>query len=486
MGWWAHPRSRGENRRPLVPPERRMGSSPLTRGKPLRAQLLHGAAGLIPAHAGKTRETAFLTGATTAHPRSRGENVLPCGAGALAGGSSPLTRGKHLVVNQAVPRRGLIPAHAGKTSAWSVTMVGTWAHPRSRGENTRRGLSTPRLAGSSPLTRGKHSPHSGHFGGLGLIPAHAGKTRRDRRSRALQRAHPRSRGENPTRAADTPSLGGSSPLTRGKLWRPPGGAGGVGLIPAHAGKTWTRGNAGAPRRAHPRSRGENLRLIAGMGPQLGSSPLTRGKRIPAPVRSSGPWLIPAHAGKTAPRKSRPPTRGAHPRSRGENHPAPRGSRTPVGSSPLTRGKRLFRLGCNHRRRLIPAHAGKTVQRRRRTGRRRAHPRSRGENSSCARSRSRLSGSSPLTRGKPSALRRWRATPRLIPAHAGKTSRKAPLGRCMTAHPRSRGENILTAWERRLGMGSSPLTRGKHRMGTATRYVERLIPAHAGKTRSALS
>ena len=50
------------------------GSSPLTRGK--RHEGVHRGLdeGLIPAHAGKTRETAFLTGATTAHPRSRGEN----------------------------------------------------------------------------------------------------------------------------------------------------------------------------------------------------------------------------------------------------------------------------------------------------------------------------------------------------------------------------------------------------------------------------
>ena len=70
--------------------------------------------------------------------------------------------------------------------------------------------------------------------------------------------------------------------------------------------------------AHPRSRGENL-LLGGLECLgLGSSPLTRGKRIARTRFGSQIGLIPAHAGKTvntqAPRISVP----AHPRSRGEN------------------------------------------------------------------------------------------------------------------------------------------------------------------------
>ena len=70
----AHPRSRGENASFSASMVMRTGSSPLTRGKPrgcwARARLY----GLIPAHAGKTSWTSPTSSRTWAHPRSRGEN----------------------------------------------------------------------------------------------------------------------------------------------------------------------------------------------------------------------------------------------------------------------------------------------------------------------------------------------------------------------------------------------------------------------------
>ena len=51
----------------------------------------------------------------------------------------------------------------------------------------------------------------------GLIPAHAGKTAGDVLPLGDVRAHPRSRGENIKAAAAVVAEWGSSPLTRGKL-----------------------------------------------------------------------------------------------------------------------------------------------------------------------------------------------------------------------------------------------------------------------------
>ena len=71
----AHPRSRGENVS-FVPPETAFrGSSPLTRGKQVKANPTTGEVGLIPAHAGKTRGGLDHGGPCAAHPRSRGENT---------------------------------------------------------------------------------------------------------------------------------------------------------------------------------------------------------------------------------------------------------------------------------------------------------------------------------------------------------------------------------------------------------------------------
>ena len=195
-------------------------------------------------------------------------------------------------------RTRLIPAHAGKTTPPPATPRARRAHPRSRGENKRPWRSWLRPAGSSPLTRGKHQIGILDSTDGRLIPAHAGKTRSRRRNAPGRKAHPRSRGENRSLLTDLISPSGSSPLTRGKLvpvlhYLPL-----KGLIPAHAGKTWTRGSAGAPRRAHPRSRGENQGHRIFDRSDNGSSPLTRGKRSARAGLRSWRRLIPAHAGKT--------------------------------------------------------------------------------------------------------------------------------------------------------------------------------------------
>ena len=91
----AHPRSRGEN------------WTMARRSRP--------APWLIPAHAGKTASDNPAPQPPWAHPRSRGENDR--GGARTRGrlGSSPLTRGKQDVKVGRGRSAGLIPAHAGKT-----------------------------------------------------------------------------------------------------------------------------------------------------------------------------------------------------------------------------------------------------------------------------------------------------------------------------------------------------------------------------------
>ena len=94
---------------------------------------------------------------------------------------------------------GLIPAHAGKTMTAIDARACSGAHPRSRGENSNEPPSFSRSPGSSPLTRGKLTGSTPTDPITGLIPAHAGKTRVRFTVELTQRAHPRSRGENPPR-----------------------------------------------------------------------------------------------------------------------------------------------------------------------------------------------------------------------------------------------------------------------------------------------
>ena len=152
--------------------------------------------GLIPAHAGKTRQDRASYAGSWAHPRSRGENSVMRSFLPVGMGSSPLTRGKHQRRVLPADYRGLIPAHAGKTRSCSSNPPARGAHPRSRGENSSWDHSRTMFRGSSPLTRGKHALATVFATRRGLIPAHAGKTFFSALSAVLIWAHPRSRGEN--------------------------------------------------------------------------------------------------------------------------------------------------------------------------------------------------------------------------------------------------------------------------------------------------
>ena len=213
----------------------------------------------------------------------------------------------------------------------------------------------------------------------------------------------------------------------------------------------------------------------------GSSPLTRGKRTRSRQVGPSSRLIPAHAGKTQPCASEPSSPKAHPRSRGENNSMRSGRLLKCGSSPLTRGKRKRAAHAQRRRRLIPAHAGKTALDFNPNHTLGAHPRSRGENCAAESSMGSHGGSSPLTRGKRDTRKAQGVLERLIPAHAGKTVRSALTVRPRSAHPRSRGENCAERCVHGARAGSSPLTRGKLATPRIRRRRRRLIPAHAGKT-----
>ena len=183
----------------------------------------------------------------------------------------------------------------------SAGMTQARDHPRSRGENASWLGLMPNAAGSSPLTRGKQGPRMAGAYRRGIIPAHAGKTPYRAPSSPDPRDHPRSRGENELGELNQRNARGSSPLTRGKPCSPTPTTPTGGIIPAHAGKTPQTPTERTPRPDHPRSRGENTLRTLQQGTGPGSSPLTRGKPACTIHRAQCIGIIPAHAGKTSPR-----------------------------------------------------------------------------------------------------------------------------------------------------------------------------------------
>ena len=196
MGWSPdHPRSRGEHSKIIASRRADDGSSPLTRGAHVESDGAAHNPGIIPAHAGSTPTICSSTWFTA--------------------GSSPLTRGAPGWCPDAVGSAGIIPAHAGSTHICRHRPRPGWDHPRSRGEHPgRAGQCFPR-PGSSTLTRGAHASRLVGSGVNGIIPAHAGSTTASGSRTGQSRDHPRSRGEHPAGACGVRPRPGSSPLTRG-------------------------------------------------------------------------------------------------------------------------------------------------------------------------------------------------------------------------------------------------------------------------------
>ena len=150
----AHPRMRGEGAARTARGGGVAGSSPHARGGRELRQPLVDPVGLIPACAGRAGDKMPWPGKKAAHPRMRGEGLVTARVSAQHLGSSPHARGGlHLVLHGAGPVR-LIPACAGRARESLVFWTPAAAHPRMRGEGARPAVMAWPIRGSSPHARG--------------------------------------------------------------------------------------------------------------------------------------------------------------------------------------------------------------------------------------------------------------------------------------------------------------------------------------------
>ena len=253
------------------------------------------------------------------------------------------------------------------------------------------------------------------------------------------------------------------------------------IIPAHAGQTWGI-DADTPMMAdHPRTCGANDQRGRTSSAVNGSSPHMRGKRY---VRSNGlrsSRIIPAHAGQTSRRASRTRRTPDHPRTCGANGVPSVVTVYASGSSPHMRGKPADKPPAVRQQRIIPAHAGQTSRASRARGADSDHPRTCGANVMNGSNFINSVGSSPHMRGKRMGAPIFWARSRIIPAHAGQTTCwNADKTRAMD-HPRTCGANSGTVYVAKRPHGSSPHMRGKLDVARITVVAGRIIPAHAGQT-----
>ena len=148
---------------------------------------------------GKIVSLSFCHTSCTAHPRAYGENPEIFSAPKLRMGSSPRIRGKRPPEYPPGARKGLIPAHTGKTGCFCRSGRRRGAHPRAYGENAEALPFCSVPSGSSPRIRGTRLRRILSDIHLRLIPTHYGEHRLEVRSELmLIGSPPRIRGKQHT------------------------------------------------------------------------------------------------------------------------------------------------------------------------------------------------------------------------------------------------------------------------------------------------
>ena len=212
---WDHPRACGAHNsiRRVISSSR--GSSPRMRGSQLRFSVHKRLVGIIPAHAGLTGEGVADGLHSWDHPRACGAHLLPRRTRARSAGSSPRMRGSRARPAQGIPRGGIIPAHAGLTRRSNPKRIGRRDHPRACGAHVFSSPADIGGWGSSPRMRGSH--HSGKTidAYKGIIPAHAGLTVQPFSIVFANRDHPRACGAHCCTPFSSLIVLGSSPRMRG-------------------------------------------------------------------------------------------------------------------------------------------------------------------------------------------------------------------------------------------------------------------------------
>ena len=217
-----------------------------------------------------------------AYPRWRGEHWRCEYTVPLSAGLPPLARGAPRIEVKDRLIVGPTPAGAGSTIRTRRAMAMSRAYPRWRGEHMWAAFRMTDVVGLPPLARGARmlTQRSREIPGLpplargaqGLIPAGAdragptpagaGSTKNSRRSKAVDEAYPRWRGEHTSGPRVSQSASGLPPLARGAPAGDDEQQGHSRPTPAGAGSTLTLESPVLVVWAYPRWRGEHLNVTA--------------------------------------------------------------------------------------------------------------------------------------------------------------------------------------------------------------------------------
>ncbi len=336
---------------------------------------------------------------------------------------------------------GLSPRGRGKRRGNGVLGLPPGSIPAWAGETYAANKLRTAVEGLSPRGRGKPARYRRCQSRHRSIPAWAGETLLFKVKCQHPKVYPRVGGGNLAVLIARQPRGGLSPRGRGKHRPALATARRLRSIPAWAGETTRRNwSRGCPR-VYPRVGGGNPAVTVFIPPIKGLSPRGRGKLPGVAPDRHPPGSIPAWAGET---RGRPPPgmpSKVYPRVGGGNCRLLGIPNAQEGLSPRGRGKRLILFSRTASPRSIPAWAGKPA------------PGSGGD-TQC----------------------------RSIPAWAGETHGRAAVAHLVGVYPRVGGGNGFPAFPNCPPRGLSPRGRGKPRWVARFCAAIRSIPAWAGETR----
>ena len=194
-----------------------------------------------------------------------------------------------------------------------------------------------------------------------------------------------------------------------------------------------------------------------------------------------PGITPAHAGKRIGFSAFSGLSGDHPRTCGEKSLMRSLHTGRLGSPPHMRGKVGHCLASNSILGITPAHAGKRSPAFSSNSYGRDHPRTCGEKSLMRSLHTGRLGSPPHMRGKVGHCLASNSILGITPAHAGKRSPAFSSNSYGRDHPRTCGEKEINEAIVHHWIGSPPHMRGKVDFSGHPPFLQRITPAHAGKS-----
>ena len=226
-------------------------------GKEMPKGLVHRAAGITPAYAGKSKREGGQERYQEDHPRICGEKDHRPNRPLRPAGSPPHMRGKGIQKRDGGVRVGITPAYAGKREVYFRAMHRPWDHPRICGEKSHERTHQAVNEGSPPHMRGKALLRERRHCVVGITPAYAGK-REFTSGRCIA-------------LGDHPRICGEKQLDGLLCWVQ------LRITPAYAGKSFPISLTSVLWGDHPRICGEKRLTFLYWRLRLGSPPHMRGK-----------------------------------------------------------------------------------------------------------------------------------------------------------------------------------------------------------------